>query len=149
MPTDRPTDRLVGRGRGQLGPRDSNQKPGSVVLLIVYVYGGSAHRLPVYDNLSCVPSGFTRLYEFFFFHGAQRIRFLRFTKFCWVGKHVNIDMKPTNPPTQGQLNPRKLGLKWHLDHFFPHQIFFRGLGLVVYRKQTTRNLTQPNSPQTP
>ena len=37
----------------------------------------------------------------------------------------------------------------HLGHFFPRQIFFRGLGLILYRKQTTRNPTQPNSPQTP
>ena len=46
---------------------------------------------------------------------------LRFTKFCWVGKHVNIIMKPTNiimkptniimkptnSLTQGQPNPKK------------------------------------------
>ena len=34
-----------------------------------------------------------------------------FTKFCWVGKHVNIIMKPTNSPTQGQPNQRKNRLK--------------------------------------
>ena len=33
----------------------------------------------------------------------------RFTKLCWVGKHMDIIMKPTNSPTQGQPNPRK---KW-------------------------------------
>ena len=35
--------------------------------------------------------------------------------------------------------------------FFPQQIPFRGLGLILYinRKQTTRNPTQPNPPQTP
>ena len=26
---------------------------------------------------------------------------LRYTKFCWVGKNINIFMKPTNAPTQG------------------------------------------------
>ena len=69
---------------------------------------------------------------------------------CWVGKYINIIMKPTqlpNPrPTQPQKNQVKSGI---LGHFFPQQIFFRGLGLVLYRKQTTRNPTQPNSPQTP
>ena len=33
---------------------------------------------------------------------------LRYTKFCWVGKNINIFMKPTNAPTQGQPNPRKI-----------------------------------------
>ena len=33
---------------------------------------------------------------------------LRFTKFCWVGKHVHIIMKPTNSPTPGQPHPRLL-----------------------------------------
>ena len=74
---------------------------------------------------------------------------LHFTKFCWVGKHVNIIMKRTNSP-QPEANPTqgKLGQKWHLGHFFPQQIIFRGLGLILYRKQATRNPTQPNSPQT-
>ena len=30
-----------------------------------------------------------------------------------------------------------------MGHFFPQHISFRGLGLALYRKQTTRNLTQP------
>ena len=34
-------------------------------------------------------------------------------------------------------------------HFFPPQIFFRGLGLILHKKQTTKNLTQPSSPHTP
>ena len=61
----------------------------------------------------------------------------------------NIIMKPTNSPTQGQPNPRKIRLKvgiWAI--FSPHQIVFRGLRSVSYRKQTATNLTQPNSPQT-
>ena len=66
----------------------------------------------------------------------------RFTNFCWVGNHINIIMKPTNSPSQGQPNPRKIRLKWHLGHFFPQQIFYRGLGLILYRKQTTRNPTK-------
>ena len=63
--------------------------------------------------------------------------------------NVNIVRKPSNSPTQGQPTKEKLGEKWHMGHFFPQQIVFRGLGLALYRKQTTRNLTQPNSPRTP
>ena len=49
--------------------------------------------------------------------------------------------QPKASPTQ-----EELGQKRHLGHFFPQRFFFfRGLGLVLYRKQTTRNLTQPNS----
>ena len=77
------------------------------------------------------------------------VRCSRFTNFCWVGKHVDVIMKPTNSPTQGQPNSRKkLGQTWHLgSHFFcPQQIFLRGLGSVIYRKQTTRNSTLLSSP---
>ena len=75
---------------------------------------------------------------------------LRFTKFCWGRKHVNIIMKPTNSPTQGQPNPKKIRLKVAFGPLFPTaKYFFGGLGLVLYRKQTARNQTQPNSPQTP
>ena len=53
---------------------------------------------------------------------------LRYTKFCWVGKHGKIIKKPTNSPTQGQPNPKKekLDQKWHLGHFFflPHSNHF-------------------------
>ena len=73
---------------------------------------------------------------------------LRHAKFCSVGKHINIIMKPTNSPTQGQPNPRQNRLKEAFGPlfcvtFFPQQIIFRGLGLVLYRNRTTRNLTQP------
>ena len=35
----------------------------------------------------------------------------RLIYFCWVGKHINIIMKPTNSPSQGQQpNPRKFRL---------------------------------------
>ena len=71
---------------------------------------------------------------------------LRYTKLGWVGKHVTVIVKPTNSPTQGQPNPRKIKL---LGHFFPQQLIFRGFGLVLCRKQNTRNLTQPSSAQTP
>ena len=40
-----------------------------------------------------------------------KIGCLRFTKFCWVGQHVNIIMKSTNSPVQRQPNPRKIRLK--------------------------------------
>ena len=76
---------------------------------------------------------------------------LRYTNHCWVRKHVNIIMKPTNSPTQGQPSPRKkVGLRPHFGSLFHHsKSFSRGLGLVLCRKQTTKNPTQPNSPQTP
>ena len=69
---------------------------------------------------------------------------LRFANLCWVGKPMNIIMKPTNSPTQ-----EEIGLKLHLGHFFPQQMIFGGLGLALCRKQTARSLTQSNSPQTP
>ena len=65
---------------------------------------------------------------------------LRSTKFCWIGKHANVIMKPTNSPTQGQPNLRKNRLKsgpnatfgpLHLGHFFPRQILFRGLLVLI------------------
>ena len=70
---------------------------------------------------------------------------LRFTKFCWVGKYLPVNiMKPTNSPTQGQPNPRKIGvLKVAFGPLFPTEIFFfRGLGLILYRKKVLQ--TQPN-----
>ena len=80
----------------------------------------------------------------------ERLWCLRHAKFCWVGKHINNIMKPTNSPTDGQPNPRKnRGSKWRLGHFFPQHILFRGMGLALYRKQTARNLAQPNYPRTP
>ena len=36
-----------------------------------------------------------------------------------------------------------------MGQFSPQQIISRGLGLILYRKQTTRYPTQPKSPQTP
>ena len=51
-------------------------------------------------------------------------------------------MKPTNSPTQGQPNPRNIKLKVAFGHFFRQFFFFRGLGLVLYRKQNTRNPTK-------
>ena len=57
-----------------------------------------------------------------------------------IHSKVNIIMKPTNSPTQGQPNPRKTGSKVEFgSHFFsPQQIIFRGLGLISYRNHTTR-----------
>ena len=77
------------------------------------------------------------------FYFPQRvIGSLRLAKFCWVGKHVNITMKPTNSPTQGQPNPRKSRLKVTFGPPFPTEnTFFRGLGLVLHRKQIRRNPT--------
>ena len=75
---------------------------------------------------------------------------LRYTKILrgwktYTRYQVHIIMKPTNSPTP-RANPtwEKIGQKWQLGHFFfPHsKIIFRGLGLILYRKQTARNLTQ-------
>ena len=68
-----------------------------------------------------------------------------------IHSKVNIIMKPTNSPTQGQPNPTKIRLKVAFGPLFPTEMTFRGLGLVLYRKQTSRNLlvTQSNSPQPP
>ena len=70
---------------------------------------------------------------------------LRFTKLGWVGKHTTNTMKPTNSPTQGQPNPRKN----KLGHIFPQRVIFRGLGLILRRKQTTITPTQPDCLPTP
>ena len=48
----------------------------------------------------------------------------RFTKFCWVGKHINITMKPTSSPTQGQRNPRKNRLKSGVWATLSHSKYF-------------------------
>ena len=78
----------------------------------------------------------------------QLIGCLRFTNLCWVGQHANIIMKPTNSPTQGQPHPRKIRLKVAFGPLFSHsKQFFVVLRLVLYRKQTTRHLTQPSNPQ--
>ena len=53
----------------------------------------------------------------------------RFTKLCWVGKYINIIMKPTNSPTQGQLNPRKNRLKVAFGPLFPTATNFSWLGI--------------------
>ena len=73
------------------------------------------------------------------------VRCLRCTKFCSLGKRINIVMKPTNSPTQGQPNPRIIRLKQAFGPLFFHSkyFFFRGLRLILYRKQTTRNTTNP------
>ena len=74
---------------------------------------------------------------------------LRYTKFCWVGEHINVIMKPSNSPTQGQPNPRKNSLNVAFGPLFPTANDFRGLGFILSRKRTTRNPTQPISPQIP
>ena len=49
---------------------------------------------------------------------------LWYTKFCWVGKHIDIIMKPTNSPTQGQPNPRKFRFKSGIWATFSQSNFF-------------------------
>ena len=70
---------------------------------------------------------------------------------CHLPSYVGLEnmyevhnMKPTNSPTQGQLNPRKkIMLKVAFRPLFSHSIYiFRGLGFDLYRKQTTRNRIQ-------
>ena len=59
---------------------------------------------------------------------------LRFTKLWWIGKHVNIFMKPMNSPTQGQQpNPRKKRLRVAFGPLFSHSknIFsWVGIGFI-------------------
>ena len=67
-----------------------------------------------------------------------------------IHDQVNIIMKPTNSPTQGQKRKKEIRSKVASGpFFFPQQILFRGMGLILNRKQTTTNLTQTTSPQTP
>ena len=54
------------------------------------------------------------------------------------------DELPNPRPTQSKKNQVK---KCHVGHFFfPQQVVFGGLGLILYREQATRNPTQPDSP---
>ena len=57
--------------------------------------------------------------------------------------YYETDELPNPRPTQ----PKKKRLKVAFGPLFPTVNKF-WLGLVLHRKQTTRNLTQPNSPQT-
>ena len=87
--------------------------------------------------------------QFWAFNLNQPVRCLRFRKLSWVGKHINIIMKATNSPTQGQPNPRTSRLKVAFGPLFPTANNFSWVGIDLHRKQTTRtrNPTQPNSPQ--
>ena len=59
---------------------------------------------------------------------------------CWVGKHINIILEPTNSPPQDQTNPRKARLKVAFRTLFPKAIFFFvGWDWFYVGKQTTRN----------
>ena len=52
-------------------------------------------------------------------------------------------MKPTNPPTQDQPNPRKIRLKVAIGPLFSRsKINIRGLGLILYRNRVQE--TKPN-----
>ena len=57
---------------------------------------------------------------------------------------MNIILKSTNSPTQGQPNPRKIRLKvaFWATFFAAAKIIFGGLGLISYRKQATKIPTQ-------
>ena len=55
--------------------------------------------------------------------------------------HETVEL-PNPRPIQPKKKKVKSGI-WAT--FFPQQLFFRRLESVLYRKQTTRNLTQPNS----
>ena len=53
---------------------------------------------------------------------------LQYIKFCWVGKHINIIMKPSNSPTQAKnrlkvafgatFSPSKIFFSWGWDLFY-------------------------------
>ena len=67
---------------------------------------------------------------------------LRFTKLCWVGKHVTIVLKSTNPPTQGQPNPRKIRLQVAFGPLFPPANKFSWVSIVFFRGNIFKE-TQP------
>ena len=70
--------------------------------------------------------------------------------FCWVGKHVKYYYETDELPNPRPAQPKKNWAKSGIWATFPSQeIVFRGLGLVLYRKQTTRKPTQPSFLQTP
>ena len=69
---------------------------------------------------------------------------LRFTKFCWVGKHVILSWNRRTPQPKANPTQEKNRLKVAFGPLFPQQIFFRGLGMVLCRKQTTRNPSLPS-----
>ena len=53
-------------------------------------------------------------------------------------------------PDPRPTKPKRTRFKVAFGQLFPsQQIIFGRLRMVLYRKQTTKNLTQPNSPQTP
>ena len=88
------------------------------------------------------------------YHDANAITILGclrcYTKLCWAGNahkcYYETDELPNPRPTQPKKNWVKSGVWATFSH---SKRVFRGLGLVLYRKRTTRNLTQPNSLQTP
>ena len=70
---------------------------------------------------------------------------LRFTILCWVGKHANIIMKPTNSPTQGQPKPKKYLVKSGIwATVFPQEGNFSWVGIgFVQDNNTARSLSHP------
>ena len=70
---------------------------------------------------------------------------LRFTILCWVGKHANIIMKPTNSPTQGQPKPKKYLVKSGIwATVFPQEGNFSWVGIgFVQGNNTARSLSHP------
>ena len=64
---------------------------------------------------------------------------------CRKEVHTVVALSNSEGQTAGGTRERQ---QRQLGNFFPQQIFFCGLGLVLYRKETTRNLTLPNYPHT-
>ena len=78
--------------------------------------------------------------------------FAMYQLLCWVGKHENIIMKLTNSPNPRPTQPeKKKKVKKSGNRVtFPHsQYFFVGWDWFYTGNRLPRNLTQPNSPQTP
>ena len=67
-----------------------------------------------------------------------------FTKVYWVGKHINIVMKPTNSPTQGQPNPRKMKSKVAIGPLLSTaNIYFEGWDWFLWET----DYKKPNPPK--
>ena len=70
----------------------------------------------------------------------------RFTKFWRVGKLINVIVKPTNSPTQGQPNPRKnilSRLKAAVGPLFPTANTFSWVG-IYFIEETKYKKPNPN-----
>ena len=115
-------------------------------LVYVYVYILGFH--PPKGGVSITP---LLVRTVVYWHTDIRVFTIYLTLLGWKtyvpGKYYDKTDEPPNPrPTQNKKKQLKGG---RLGPFFPQREFFRGLGMILYREQTTRDPTQPKiSPNT-